>query len=1366
MMFNAFFFDGKAILTSSPNNPGIEVEPVLYTASNEHISFQAKYFSDRIDYDSVDRSMTAAINNYRGNIDVIYVYSNKDFTHTADSFKRIKNALIDAGIRMETITNAEILNQIINNQYTVIAARYFVSESLSQEWFKAKADLVINGLGLRYNCKFNVPVDYEKKIGQFLFSQEAIDKINTRKKDAKKEIQKTRSSLAVHKNFIDETLYRITNTPDVTQSSIQQCLDWWETITSGQTSTIDSINARSEKLYGIARSTEDEKEKYALQNELSQIRNLMNAISSIAFSQDEPSLIKNKVLVLKGEAGSGKSHLLGAITESRISDGIPVVLLLGQSLLSDGNVEQQIIQQLGLDYTFTDFIDVLDGIGTETEEQVVLIVDAINESSNTNIWRSGLSRLLQTVEAHQNVKLIISVRDGYEPLVFSEDVLARIHEGSIAQVIHYGFYENTMEATMQFFDYYDIKFGVSELLQHEFSNPLMLKLYCETKDINPQSMFEMFEAYIKHIDSESKEDCRIDAEANLLICLVLDIANNFIQTNSERIGQEDILSLPFWNTYGVYDKTKYLATLTRLGFLSRMAWRDKTDEIDKQAYCFAYQKLADYYIALAIFRANNDAKKLREYIRKSVLGIEDGRITRWSYSGVFLMLCNMFPQKYHEECIDILDSLEHPDVSLFCEYIGSFSWRKPETVDRKALFDFVNEHNYRGVYEAFINLLLNMSSVVGHLLNSEFLHSLLFKMELNKRDCIWTVQINRLDSENRIYHLAELIQQGRQTESFSKDEKQLFSIVCCWLLSSSNRVLRDNVSECLIELLRNELHICICLLDMFSGVNDPYIIQRLYGIVFGVCMQSDSISETDFRLLSEKVYERVFDVEYVYPDILLRDYARLIIERFIYQYPNTPIKINVSKIRPPYRSEAIPFVAQNDYYDKDKHGGLSLIVQSMSPDVHSYGAGMYGDFGRYVWQSSIDDFEGVDNAEIKKLFYYTMYFIVEKLGYTDELFDEHDTNVKRYSWSSHDTKKVERIGKKYQWISYYNVLAHLSDTRKAPVYEGWKKYVTYQGAWNPYVRDFDPTLNTRKPCFAELPAIGLSHEIVDMAWIPANSTSEAVREEWVSTASPFFEMHETKLIVKSEDAEWIALYQYCHQKSDVAAERDAYDERTAQDIWSMSFGCLASHDDALKVLAYFENTQFRRGDFSEGRRIYSLYNREYCWSPGYKDVYAGEWRLLDNKMRELYDGDDEELAIAKIMPAYIDFLWEEQFDASQDESVNFNIPCGLIMTGLELCQKTDNGLFYCGDDLVAFEKRDEGFDTNTSLLMRKDYLDRFLSENNLGLFWLCIGEKQSFFAYKPLDSSGNQRWSSWNGVYKYESGKVKGRFVRDESADC
>lgn len=50
-----------------------------------------------------------------------------------------------------------------------------------------------------------------------------------------------------------------------------------------------------------------------------------------------------------------------------------------------------------------------------------------------------------------------------------------------------------------------------------------------------------------------------------------------------------------------------------------------------------------------------------------------------------------------------------------------------------------------------------------------------------------------------------------------------------------------------------------------------------------------------------------------------------------------------------------------------------------------------------------------------------------------------------HGYNRHDTRKVERIGKKYQWIALYNILARVSDTylvknwggEPLPISEAW-----------------------------------------------------------------------------------------------------------------------------------------------------------------------------------------------------------------------------------------------------------------------------------------------------------------------------------------
>src|SRR5690606_13491104 len=80
---------------------------------------------------------------------------------------------------------------------------------------------------------------------------------------------------------------------------------------------------------------------------------------------------------------------------------------------------------------------------------------------------------------------------------------------------------------------------------------------------------------------------------------------------------------------------------------------------------------------------------------------------------------------------------------------------------------------------------------------------------------------------------------------------------------------------------------------------------------------------------------------------------------------------------------------------------------------------------------------------------------VIKLGWNPELhlsFDKQNRSRGRGASSN------ERIGKKYQWIAYYEYMALLSDNFIKQERWGNKKEKPYQGPWDPYVRDIDPTM--------------------------------------------------------------------------------------------------------------------------------------------------------------------------------------------------------------------------------------------------------------------------------------------------------------------
>ena len=135
-LFNEFFFDGKAILHSDPNNPGIEVVPIYHPDSDKWISFQAKYFST-IDYGQIKHSAETAVGHYAGQLDVIYLYCNKDVTTTSQSYITIEGILSAAGIKIIPITNQEVLTQVLQRE--TIAWHFFDYFTLSQSQLKEEA---------------------------------------------------------------------------------------------------------------------------------------------------------------------------------------------------------------------------------------------------------------------------------------------------------------------------------------------------------------------------------------------------------------------------------------------------------------------------------------------------------------------------------------------------------------------------------------------------------------------------------------------------------------------------------------------------------------------------------------------------------------------------------------------------------------------------------------------------------------------------------------------------------------------------------------------------------------------------------------------------------------------------------------------------------------------------------------------------------------------------------------------------------------------------------------------------------------------------------------------------------------------------
>src|SRR5699024_2842562 len=167
----------------------------------------------------------------------------------------------------------------------------------------------------------------------------------------------------------------------------------------------------------------------------------------------------------------------------------------------------------------------------------------------------------------------------------------------------------------------------------------------------------------------------------------------------------------------------------------------------------------------------------------------------------------------------------------------------------------------------------------------------------------------------------------------------MYMTVLTWLFTSTNKKLRDSSTKSLVKLFKEFPSLMIKALKLFNNNNDPYVVERLYASVYGGVIRSNHYD--GHMDIAKYVYKEVFDKEFIYPHILMRDYARQTVEYVCLS--NNISDINLDKIRPPYSSKWYSKSYNNEDIDefvKTKKAGLNhhsqravdRIVSSMTTE--------------------------------------------------------------------------------------------------------------------------------------------------------------------------------------------------------------------------------------------------------------------------------------------------------------------------------------------------------------------------------------------------------------------------------------------------
>ncbi|MBI4588370.1 MAG: hypothetical protein HY725_05990 [Candidatus Rokubacteria bacterium] len=384
-------------------------------------------------------------------------------------------------------------------------------------------------------------------------------------------------------------------------------------------------------------------------------------------------------------------------------------------------------------------------------------------------------------------------------------------------------------------------------------------------------------------------------------------------------------------------------------------------------------------------------------------------------------------------------------------------------------------------------------------------------------------------------------------------------------------------------------------------------------------------------------------------------------------------------------------------------------LESVLTEEHARGLGAV-----LAAKSSDDDGRRPPRFDLRLIQRYVLWRVFD-LGWTTERFGHFD----RFSIGYHGrgASKAERIGKKYQWIAYHEIMALVADHfRYREQFREENGNQAYEGSWQDHFRDIDPSCTLRSS------RGGTSWDGHSLAWWGAarydNWGDPSGSREWVMRCDDLPKVEDLLSVAHPEDASrWLNVQGYFNWKQQPPADRELTDVER-RELWYICTAYLIRAQDGEAFVKWAEGVDFWGRWMPDRPEVYRMFLGEHGWSPAsryFQQAYFGDegWTQPNHGCP------------VKVRVVAFEYLREASgFDCSVDESYTLRLPASELVTGLGL-RWSGNGADYldAAGRLAAFDPTAHA-NGPSALLLREDLVREFLARENLAICWAVFGEKR------------------------------------------
>ena len=1122
------------------------------------------------------------------------------------------------------------------------------------------------------------------------------------------------------------------------------------------------------------------------------ISNLLSVIHKVARELKEPywDHVGTRALLVTGEAGSGKSHLLADACDHAIREGQPAVMVLG-SKLPDAEPWEAILKDLGLPRGLLadTFLGALNSAGEAAGVRALLVIDALNEKNGLAIWPERLAGLTHDVSRFEWVSLVLSCRSTYEHMIIPE-VLDEKH---LPRIEHEGFSDRHAR---EYLKKRKISLAEEPNSIEEFGIPLFLRICCDALQLDDRAILAkslggvtaIFKLYTGAVVRSVNKQIGMNPQRRLIEKAINALAQEMADTGREEIVTSrayEIISKFFSSTISAGQDP--LFQLQNEGLLTV---RLSGDEDGEEEYLFTFQRMSDHAIANSLLsRSVPDSDVMEAFTTDTPLrrAIDsDSPIL----PGLLEALAVQLPEKFGVELNDMpnLETLwglsQAFEMSLLARSEDSFSERT------WALVEEIGGAPLR------YGTLIALSTDPGRDHNAEFLDKELRALPMPQRDAIWSRYL--ATDGNQPERLIEWVRDADQ-HAIRSERAKLVGIQLCWFMTASNRLVRDTATKALVVLLSSRTELARGLWARFKDLDDAYVTERLVSAIYGAAMQGQWGDDELFVVVKD-LHADLFSSVAFPPNVLIRDHARGLVQ-YAQSRNSLPSSFEAHLADPPYGgSWPIEYVTeeQMESYTRTYRGSGRHRDEIAASSVFD------GDFARYQidyvagdWSAGakgsgsiptsqdlacrwLKSFRATASPEMLEA-YQVFVVAMSKADDADSYIAKREIakqakaafraaigEVPYAQWSAeasawHRDGMYQRLGNRIDGLAQFN----LAWARR------WVCKRAHDLGWSEELHgDFDASITNDRNTHA-VERIGKKYQwiaLYELCARMADNLEAMPGNREPGDISRLRNIDPSLLLSRTEDDGWRRFEEPCYwtppgldlgpvtvdQALDwLSANQDVFDgeenievsnpadgkqwlvlngfetwrggsKALERETWRRISSFVVRKDDLKKALALVERVHFLGSDDIPSARTGGFHT--------YLGAHPWAWRADDDE----YEPDDEWVRAwrpygvmkraVSICPTTARYRAESSgYDASLDQNIELNLPAGWLMDSLNL-RLTDGATitYVDADGIVRFMDPSVAMLGRSAALIDREAFLSFLEHEKLIVVWAIAGEKNVY----------------------------------------